>query len=62
LTTKSHFDRGFTLWATQDYQNAIGEAKKYVIKYGLSGKVKVIRHKGQILIVTNEAITLEEKC
>ena len=57
---KSHFDRGTTLWATQDYQNAIAEAKKYVIKYGLSGKVKVIRHNGQVLIVTTQPIVLEE--
>ena len=59
---KCHFERGTTLWATQDYQNATNETKKYVIKYGLSGKVKVIRHNGQLLIVTTEAITLEEKC
>lgn len=61
-TPKSHFERGTTLFATQDYQNAINEAKKYVIKYGLAGKVKVIKHNGQMLIVTTEAITLEEKC
>ena len=52
--------KGTTLWATQDYQNAIAEAKKYVIKYGLDGKVKVIRHEGQLLIVTKEPIILEE--
>lgn len=57
---KCHIDRGVTLWATQDYQNAIIEAKKYVIKYGLDGKVKVIRHEGQLLIVTKEPIILEE--
>ena len=58
--TTSRFERGTTLWATQDYQNAITEAKKYVIKYGLSGKVKVIRHNGQVLIVTTQSIILEE--
>ena len=57
---KYHINRGVTLWATQDYQNAITEAKKYVIKYGLTGKVKVIRHQGQLLIVTKEPIILEE--
>ena len=60
--TKYHFDRGTTLWATQDYQNASNEAKKYVIKYGLAGKVKVIRYNGQLLIVTTETIILGEKC
>jgi len=54
-----HFKRGTTLWATQDYQMAIAEAKKYVIMYGLSGKVRVIRHEGQIMVVTTQPIILE---
>ena len=57
-----HFSRGTTLWAVQDYQMSTTEAKKYVIKYGLAGKVKVLRNDGQMLIVTTQPIVLEEKC
>jgi hypothetical protein len=60
MTSKVSLSRGVTLWATQDYQMAIAEAKKYVIKYGLVGKVKVIRHEGQLLIITTQPIILEE--
>lgn len=49
-----YFDKqNAVLFATTDCPDALGEARKYISKENLRGKITVLRHDGQLLVVVS---------